>query len=57
MTFFMPAQQALERIPDMKLSALAGIQLAEVRIYGQTWGNCNSNCNVNYIFSSPARSA
>ena len=36
-TFFLPSQQALEQIPDMKLSAV-GIQLAEVRIFCQTWG-------------------
>ena len=31
MTFFMPSQQSMERIPDQKLNALSGIQLAKVR--------------------------
>ena len=31
MTFFMPSQQFMEKIPDRKLNALSGLNLAKVR--------------------------
>ena len=41
-TFLMPSQQSMERIPDQKLNALSGIHLAKVRFNSSILSNVNS---------------